>query len=103
MLKYETLSAQLSEQMAREKRARSYVRRCCENEAVIRRREVSGDHGSVWRPPFVHDVDKIIHCPYYNRYADKTQVFSLIRNDDVTAAACTCSWFRALPAPSAAR
>lgn len=60
------------------------MRRCCENEAVIRRREVSGDHGSVWRPPFVHDVDKIIHCPYYNRYADKTQVFSLIRNDDVT-------------------
>ncbi len=84
MLKYETLSAQLSEQMAREKRARSYVRRCCENEAVIRRREVPGDHGSVWRPPFVHDVDKIIHCPYYNRYADKTQVFSLIRNDDIT-------------------
>ena len=27
--------------------------------------------------------DKILHCHYYNRCTDKTQVFSLIRNDDV--------------------
>ena len=32
----------------------------------------------------MHDIDKILHCPYYNRYTDKTQVFSLIRNDDIT-------------------
>ena len=25
-----------------------------------------------------------MHCPYYNRYTDKTQVFSLYRNDDIT-------------------
>ena len=25
-----------------------------------------------------------MNCPYYNRYADKTQVFSLYKNDDIT-------------------
>ena len=30
------------------------------------------------------EYKKIMHCPYYNRYADKTQVFSLIKNDDIT-------------------
>ena len=36
---------------------------------------------------FLHrcpNIDKIMHCPYYNRYADKTQVFSLMKNDDIT-------------------
>ena len=51
---------------------------------VIRRRNLVKDKGSVWRPTFVHDIDKIMHCPYYNRYTDKTQVFSLIKNDDIT-------------------
>ena len=36
------------------------------------------------RPPYAYDVDRIIHCPLYNRYADKTQVFSFYRNDDLT-------------------
>ena len=33
---------------------------------------------------FVRDIEKIIHRPYYNRYADKTQVFSFYKNDDIT-------------------
>ena len=49
-----------------------------------RRRQVESDRPSLWRPAFVHDIDKILHCPYYNRYADKTQVFSLTKNDDIT-------------------
>lgn len=36
------------------------------------------------RPPFSVDVDKIVNNPHYSRYADKTQVFSLISNDDVS-------------------
>jgi dGTPase len=36
------------------------------------------------RPPFSYDVDCIIHNPMYNRYADKTQVFSFYKNDDLT-------------------
>ncbi len=30
------------------------------------------------------DIDKIMHCPYFSRYADKTQVYSLFKNDDMT-------------------
>ncbi len=54
------------------------------NENVIRRQNVAKDAATVWRPPFVHDIDKIMHSPYYNRYTDKTQVFSLHKNDDLT-------------------
>jgi dGTPase len=38
----------------------------------------------VLRTPFIRDIDKIMHCPFYNRYADKTQVFSFYKNDDIT-------------------
>ena len=50
---------------------------------VVRRKE-SHDAATVWRTAFIRDIDKIMHCPYYNRYADKTQVFSLYKNDDIT-------------------
>lgn len=36
------------------------------------------------RPPYSYDVDCIIHNPLYNRYTDKTQVFSFYKNDDLT-------------------
>lgn len=34
--------------------------------------------------PLSGDIEKIMHLPYYNRYGDKTQVFSLYRNDDIS-------------------
>ena len=52
------------------------------SEAV--RRNPNFDRESVWRPAYVRDVDKIMHSPYYNRYTDKTQVFSFYKNDDIT-------------------
>ncbi len=48
------------------------------------RRNPDFDKESVWRPAYVRDVDKIMHSPYYNRYTDKTQVFSFYKNDDIT-------------------
>ena len=36
------------------------------------------------RSPFAVDIDKILHNPLYNRYGDKTQVFSFYRNDEIT-------------------
>lgn len=53
------------------------------DEAVVRR-EMDHDCANLWRPAFVRDTEKIMHLPYYNRYADKTQVFSLYRNDDIS-------------------
>lgn len=84
MPKYEVLSAALAKQMEQESAAGTYAKTGFDNRMVVRRNAVPKDSATIWRPPFVHDIDKIIHCPYYNRYADKTQVFSLMRNDDIT-------------------
>ena len=53
------------------------------DENVVRK---YGDHdtATLWRPAFVRDIEKILHNPYYARYSDKTQVFSLCKNDDIT-------------------
>lgn len=48
------------------------------------RRDSNHDKANLWRPAYVRDAEKILHCPYYNRYGDKTQVFSLYKNDDIT-------------------
>ncbi len=48
------------------------------------RRNPGHDKANLWRPGYVRDAEKILHCPYYNRYGDKTQVFSLYKNDDIT-------------------
>ncbi len=84
MPNYESLSPALAERIQREKENRSYPRVAFDDRDIVRRRPSSSDRATVWRPAFVHDIDKILHCPYYNRYSDKTQVFSLIKNDDVT-------------------
>lgn len=52
--------------------------------ALAVRRNPLFDKESIWRPAYVRDVDKIMHSPYYNRYTDKTQVFSFYKNDDIT-------------------
>lgn len=54
------------------------------SDAQAVRRDVSRDKGTLLRPTFVRDSEKILHCPFYNRYADKTQVFSLYKNDDIS-------------------
>ncbi len=84
MPNYESLSPELSERIRREKEDRSYRKVAFDDRDIVRRRPSGSDSATVWRPAFVHDIDKILHCPYYNRYSDKTQVFSLIRNDDVS-------------------
>ena len=82
MAQYEALSPALIQQIEYDLQHNAYPAAAFEDSKVIRRRTSS--HATVWRPPFVQDVDKIMHCPYYNRYTDKTQVFSLIKNDDIT-------------------
>lgn len=36
------------------------------------------------RPSYFRDIDRIIHSSAYTRYLDKTQVFSLVNNDNIT-------------------
>ncbi|MDR0461788.1 MAG: HD domain-containing protein [Christensenellaceae bacterium] len=47
----------------------------------VRRR--SGNK-EVVRSQYAVDTDRILHCKCFNRYSDKTQVFSFYRNDDIT-------------------
>ena len=84
MPNYETLSPELSRRIMKDRSDGTRPQVGTADEQIARRRELAGDRATIWRPAFVHDIDKIIHCPFYNRYSDKTQVFSLIRNDDIT-------------------
>ena len=84
MPKYEVLTKELTEQIQKAKATGQFPAVAFDDSQVIRRRNLAKDTATVWRPTFVHDIDKILHCPYYNRYTDKTQVFSLYKNDDIT-------------------
>ena len=55
----------------------------CADTDVIRR-DHERDNTTVLRPAFLRDAEKIIHLPFYNRLAGKTQVFSFRANDDLT-------------------
>lgn len=50
---------------------------------IVRRDNNAHDHATLTRPAFARDIEKIINIPAYNRYADKTQVFSFVENDDI--------------------
>ena len=53
------------------------------DEKVVRREDNPHDDATLTRPAFARDIEKIINIPAYNRYANKTQVFSFIENDDI--------------------
>lgn len=55
---------------------------CLSREAVRRRPETREE--TEYRLPFSADADRILNSLAYTRYSDKTQVFSLIRNDHLT-------------------
>lgn len=52
------------------------------SELALRRRRTQTQQG--YRQAFALDADRILHSRAYTRYIDKTQVFSLIRNDHIT-------------------
>ncbi len=84
MPKFEAVSQELTKRMEYESETGTYLKVGFDNKNVIRRNNVVKDSSTIWRQPFVHDIDKIMHSPYFNRYADKTQVYSLYKNDDLT-------------------
>ena len=78
------LSPELVERIAAD-RASGVVNpyRCCDDQ-VIRRIDRAADKGTLMRPAFMRDTEKILHLPAYTRYAGKTQVFSFRSNDDLS-------------------
>ena len=82
-LQYHKLSTELQERIIADRECgRVNPYRCDDSDAL--RRDTNHDSPNLWRPTFVRDTEKILHLPVYNRYADKTQVFSLYNNDDIT-------------------
>ena len=84
MPNYKSLSKELENLIKSDKENGTQPKFYCDENSVIRRKENEHDKANIWRTAFIRDIDKILHCPFYNRYADKTQVFSLIKNDDIT-------------------
>lgn len=83
MSNYKTLSPQLTHIMQSKNACRTDSAGF-DDQFILRRRDASFHVPTPWRSAHVQDIEKILHCPYYNRYSDKTQVFSLLRNDDIT-------------------
>lgn len=83
MSRYDVLS-EITEKRIKDDIANNTLPRFGFDDAKAVRRDSGRDTPSVWRPAFVRDIDKIMHCPFYNRYTDKTQVFSLTKNDDIS-------------------
>jgi len=82
-LVYKKLSDDLQKQIAEDFKLKKLSKYRCENDDALRR-DMEHDKANLWRPAFVRDTEKILHLPFYNRYADKTQVFSFYHNDDIT-------------------
>lgn len=82
-MKYDKLSDKISDKIVKDKEQNIINPYASNNKDVIRRNP-ERDKENLWRPSYVRDIEKIMHSPYYNRYADKTQVFSFFKNDDIT-------------------
>lgn len=80
---YEKLSNEIAERIRCDKESGNLPNFAAVGSNAIRRNQ-NYDRESIWRPAYVRDVDKIMHSPYYNRYTDKTQVFSFYKHDDIT-------------------
>ncbi len=83
MLRYEVLTKELEDKIISDRANNSLPQFGFDENKVIRRNN-ERDKANLIRTAFIRDIDKIMHCPYYNRYADKTQVFSFYKNDNIT-------------------
>lgn len=82
-LNYEKLSPEISERIEYDIAHGTRPTFAADGKDALRR-DPERDRPSIWRPAYARDADKILHSPYYNRYTDKTQVFSFYKNDDIT-------------------
>lgn len=81
--KYYDLSEELQQKILADRKNGYRNPYRAKDEDALRRKQ-DWDRNKLLRPAYVRDIEKIMHTPYYNRYADKTQVFSFYKNDDIT-------------------
>lgn len=80
---YHQLSKEIEEKMLLDKEVNWINPYAFKDENAVRR-DMGRDKNTLLRPAFGRDVDKIMNVPYFTRYSDKTQVFSLNKNDDIS-------------------
>lgn len=73
---YNKLSEDIQQKIIEDRKNNWVNPYACRYDAI--RRNPDRDKANLWRPCYVRDIEKIMHSPYYNRYNDKTQVFSFI-------------------------
>ncbi len=83
MANYETLSKELEKRIETERQTAAESGRGFDERKARYRHKENSVRGGLYGP-FTDDIDKIMHCPYFSRYVDKTQVYSLFKNDDLT-------------------
>lgn len=84
MAKYDKLSKEIEDKILFDRENNTPNPYAFNDNNAVRRNLKTFDKPSILRSNFIRDIDKIINCPFYNRYADKTQVFSFYKNDDIT-------------------
>lgn len=82
-MSYESLSKELQEKIEYDRANKINSGLAFDEKSVIRRRK-SSVGASLWRSETTIDIERIINCPFYTRYQDKTQVFSFYKNDDIS-------------------
>ena len=68
MPNYESLSASMAQRIQQDRLNGTLPQMGADDSDVLRRRPVAKDQASIWRPAYVHDIDKIMHCPYYRKF-----------------------------------
>jgi len=84
MANYKELSKEIENLIIKDKEEKTLPNHFFNSNLAVRRKDNPHDYANAWRSAFIRDVDKILNCPFYSRYADKTQVYSLHKNDDIT-------------------
>lgn len=79
-----TLDAHIEQQILEDRQNNRRNPLAFKDAFALRRKDLEHDRATTMRPAFSRDIEKIINVPAYNRYADKTQVFSFVQNDDIS-------------------
>lgn len=81
---YRILSSELEQRIVSDRESGWINPYAFKDKDIIRRTYKDHDQATILRPAFDRDTEKIMYVPAYNRYNDKTQVFSFFRNDDIS-------------------
>lgn len=80
---YLTLNPDIEEAIQENRAANWHNPYAFDDADIVRRTQNPHDEATLARPAFSRDIEKILNLPAYNRYNDKTQVFSFAENDDI--------------------